>query len=146
MFGQKIISVGSHNRLKKTHLKACNQCGKCCTKYGNGGLSITPEEVELLELFKPDIAQYISDGKIWVDPNTGKRLNACPWLRKVPDQNIYTCDIYYDRPNDCKYYPVTIEQMINDACEMLEPCDLANPTQAQTTLDKLMSDSRPALK
>ena len=81
-----------------------------------------------------------------MDPNTGKQLDVCPWLRKVPDQNIYTCDIYHDRPNDCKYYPVTIEQMINDACEMLEPRDLANPSEAQNTLDKLMSDSRPSYK
>ena len=28
-----------------------------------------------------------------------------------------TCDIYYDRPDECKYYPVTIEQMINDECD-----------------------------
>jgi Fe-S-cluster containining protein len=58
----------------------------------------------------------------------------------------YVCDIYYDRPDDCKHYPVTIEQMIKDECEMLEPQDLANPKQAQSVLDKLMTNSRPATK
>jgi Fe-S-cluster containining protein len=78
-----------------------------------------------------------------MSPDTGKQIELCPWLRKLPNQNKYTCDIYYDRPDDCKYYPVTIEQMIKDECEMLEVQDLAKPKQAQKTLDKLMADSRP---
>ncbi len=84
-----------------------------------------------------------ANSKIWMDPDTGKQLEVCPWLRKVPNQEIYTCDIYYDRPDDCKYYPVTIEQMLNDECEMLEEKDLAKPKQAQKTLNKIMADSRP---
>jgi len=78
-----------------------------------------------------------------MDPENGKQIALCPWLRKVPDQEKYTCDIYYDRPDDCKYYPVTIEQMVNDECEMLEVQDLAKPKQAQKVLDKLMAESRP---
>ncbi len=124
-------------------MKECNQCGKCCTKYGNGGLSATDDEIELWDIFKPDIYNYVRDSKIWMDPDTGKQLEVCPWLRKVPNQEIYTCDIYYDRPDDCKYYPVTIEQMLNDECEMLEEKDLAKPKQAQKTLNKIMADSRP---
>lgn len=83
------------------------------------------------------------DGKIWMDPDTGKQLELCPWLRKAPDQNIYTCDIYYDRPEDCRIYPVAIDEMIRDECEMLEPNDLSNTKQAQKALDKLMAGSRP---
>ncbi len=49
-----------------------------------------------------------------MDPDTGKQLELCPWLRKLPDQEKYICDIYYDRPDDCKHYPVTVEQMMND--------------------------------
>ena len=127
-------------------MKECNQCGKCCTKYGNGGLSVTASEIELWDIFNPDIYRYVRDRKIWMDPDTGKQLEACPWLRKTPDQNIYTCDIYYDRPDDCKHYPVTIEQMINDECEMLEKKDLVKPKQAQKTLDKIMADSRPPIE
>ena len=81
-----------------------------------------------------------------MDPDTGKQLELCPWLRKLPDQEMYICDIYYDRPDDCKHYPVTIEQMINDDCEMLEAGDLAKPKQSQKVLDKLMADSRPAVE
>ncbi|GGK58786.1 YkgJ family cysteine cluster protein [Amphritea balenae] len=124
-------------------MKECNQCGKCCTKYSNGGLSATANEVEYWAVFRPDIADYVSKGNIWMDPETGRQLTLCPWLRKVPGHEKYSCDIYHDRPDDCKYYPVTIEQMVNDECEMIEVQDLAKPRQAQKVLDKLMADSRP---
>ena len=81
-----------------------------------------------------------------MDPNTGNQIERCPWLRQLPNQGKYVCDIYYDRPDDCKHYPVTIEQMIKDECEMLEAQDLANPKQAQSVLDKLMANYRPSIK
>lgn len=124
-------------------MKECNQCGKCCIKYGNGGLSASAQEIQWWDNMRPDIYQYTKDGKIWMDPDSGKQLAVCPWLRQQSN-NMYTCDIYFDRPDDCKFYPVTIEQMINDACEMLEPHDLSNQKTAQRTLDNIMSASRPA--
>lgn len=124
-------------------MNECNQCGKCCAKYSNGGLSVTASEIKSWDMFRPDIYEYVHDGKIWMNPDTGEQLDLCPWLRKDPKKDIYTCDIYFDRPDDCKYYPVTIEQMLNDECEMLEERDLKNPKQAQKTLDKFMADSRP---
>lgn len=125
-------------------MKDCNQCGKCCTKYSDGGLSAEKDEIEQWDIFRPDIYRYVKDGKIWMDPETGKQLELCPWLRKDPVSNKHTCDIYLDRPDDCKYYPVTLEQMINDDCEMLEIRDLRDTKRAQKALDKLMEDSRPA--
>lgn len=125
-------------------MKACNQCGKCCTKYSNGGLSASVEEIERWELVRPDIRQYVRDGKIWMDPETGQQIELCPWLRKVPGLAKYTCDIYQDRPDDCKFYPVTVEQMISDNCEMLEKQDFLQPSTAQAKLDLIMIDSRPA--
>jgi Fe-S-cluster containining protein len=107
-------------------------------------LSVSQSEIELWELFKPDIYQYVSNGKIWVDPKTGEQIERCPWLRKEPNQEKYTCDIYYDRPDDCKFYPVRIDEMERDECEMLEAGDLEDRKQAQIELDKLMEDSRPA--
>ncbi|MBV1930295.1 MAG: YkgJ family cysteine cluster protein [Porticoccaceae bacterium] len=143
-------------------MKDCNQCGKCCIKYGNGGLSASASEVAFWETFRPNIYDYVDShvdgGNIWVSPDTGRRLECCPWLRQVPSRDNspdntsqdksnhikYTCDIYYDRPDDCKHYPVTIEQMVADDCEMIELRDLDNPKQAQKALDKLMIDSRPS--
>lgn len=127
-------------------MKACNQCGKCCVKYSNGGLSVTQDEIDSWQLFKPEIAEYVNKGKIWHQPDTGLPISLCPWLRKTPGQNLYTCDIYYDRPDDCKYYPVTVRQMIEDECEMLAIEDIQDPTKAQNELDILMQDSRPAFE
>ena len=124
-------------------MKECNQCGKCCTNYGGGNLSVTAREIDWWETYTPEIARYVSGGKIWVSPVTGEVMARCPWLRKLPNQDKYICRIYYNRPDDCKYYPVDIEQMVRDDCEMLEAHDLANPKKAQTVLDRLMSDSRP---
>lgn len=95
-------------------------------------------------LFRPDIAEYVKNGLIWMSPINGNQLSLCPFLRQVPNQQIYTCDIYHDRPDDCRAYPVTIKQMLNDECEMLEKVDEAQPVVAQQTLDRMMAESRPA--
>ncbi|MDH3266918.1 MAG: YkgJ family cysteine cluster protein [Gammaproteobacteria bacterium] len=124
-------------------MKECNQCGKCCINYGAGDLSASVSEIDWWEQYRPDIFLYVRDGKIWFDPVTGEAVTRCPWLRKLPKQNKYSCRIYEVRPEDCRYYPVTIDEMIVDDCEMLEACDLKNTRQAQIKLDRLMADSRP---
>ncbi len=123
-------------------MKECNQCGKCCIHYSNDGLSASDNELDWWENNRPEIFSHTSGNKIWANPTTGKPLARCPWLQKLPDQQKYTCLIYADRPDDCKYYPATISQMAKDECEMLEDRDLANQKQAQKTLDILMADSR----
>jgi Fe-S-cluster containining protein len=127
-------------------VKECNQCGKCCKNYSDGGLCATASEIEFWEIFRPAIYSYVREGNIWMSPDTGKQLKICPWLRQLPGENKYSCEIYYDRPDDCKHYPVTIEQMVSDECEMLEVQDLVKPGLAQKTLDRLMADSRPPLE
>lgn len=127
-------------------MKECNSCGKCCIKYSNGQLSASDEEVNYWEVFKPEIAEYVRNSELWVSPETGKLIELCPWLEKAPNSNIYTCAIYYDRPDDCRFYPSTIAEMVADECEMIESHDLANPKQAQISLDRIMADSRPALE
>ncbi len=124
-------------------MKDCNQCGKCCKHYSDGGLSASASEIDWWEEHRPDIFRYVRDGQIWISPDTGKQLTSCPWLQKLPNQQKYICSIYGDRPNDCKYYPVTVVQMIQDDCEMLETRDLRYQEKAQRTLDDLMADSRP---
>lgn len=127
-------------------MKECNSCGKCCIKYSNGALSASKQEIELWETFSPEIAEYVSQAEIWADPKTGRLLELCPFLRAEPvgssSKIKYSCDIYFDRPDDCKYYPSNIQEMIADECEMLEPADLKDLKKAQTRLDIIMSDSR----
>lgn len=129
-------------------MKECTQCGKCCLLYGDGGLSASTEEIGAWEIFNPAIAEYVADGKIWMDPDTGEQLARCPWLELLPADSKngpdkYGCRIYQDRPEDCRHYPGSITEMVRDGCEMIEVRDLDAPEQAQKTLDQLMSDSRP---
>ena len=131
-------------------MKACNQCGKCCIHYSDGGLSATADEIAGWELFNPEIAKYVVDGKIWMNPVSGEQLTRCPWLEEMPIGSgsgaiKYACRIYQDRPEDCRHYPTAIAEMVRDGCEMIELCDLDAPLKAQKTLDQLMSDSRPPL-
>jgi Fe-S-cluster containining protein len=131
-------------------MKECNQCGKCCIKYGDGGLSATAEEIESWEIFRPAIAAYVVNGEIWMDPASGEQLTRCPWLEVLPSNPgtgsiKYGCRIYHDRPEECRHYPVSIAEMVRDGCEMIEVTDLDAPAQAQATLDLLMADSRPPL-
>ncbi|NOH98711.1 YkgJ family cysteine cluster protein [Vibrio sp. 99-70-13A1] len=130
-------------------MKACNQCGKCCIKYGDGDLAATQEEIDLWELFNPDIFEFVKGNEIWFDPETGQRLTSCPFLGIEPKKdesapNKYTCSIYLDRPEDCRHYPSLISEMVRDECEMIEVVDLQNTKKAQSKLDYLMRDSRPS--
>ena len=123
-------------------MKQCNQCGKCCIKYGNGRLTTSSGQIDYWENYRPEIFRYVNEGNIWMDPDTGKQIELCPWLRKEPHQNKYTCAIYFDRPDDCKFYPSTMDEMVADGCEMIEAKDLTNPKQGQKELDRIMADSR----
>jgi Fe-S-cluster containining protein len=130
-------------------MKDCNQCGKCCIKYGGGDLSATKEEIDLWEIFTPEIFKFVKKNEIWFDPESGLRLKTCPFLEISPQKDSrskdkYTCKIYLNRPEDCRHYPSLIPEMIRDECEMIETIDLDNPKKAQVKLDLLMSDSRPS--
>jgi len=127
-------------------MKDCNQCGKCCIKYGNGALSASQAEIDAWELFEPDIFAYVKDGEIWCDPSSGRRLSLCPFLMIADKQakhenDKYICGIYDSRPQDCRLYPSLISEMVADECEMLEVSDIQNPHKAQQTLNVIMIDS-----
>lgn len=124
-------------------MRKCNSCGRCCETAGNGGLSATAEEIGWWETYRPDIFRYVQGVRIWVDPDTGEYFDRCPWLRESPEGNRFSCDIYDDRPEDCRHYPVDISQMVRDGCEMLERRDLLDLKRAQKELDEIMIDSRP---
>lgn len=132
-------------------MKSCNSCGKCCLKYGHGGLSASVEDIEGWELFNPELFEYVRDGNIWFDPSSGRLIEYCPWLKRQTQddpekQALYTCDIYHNRPEDCRHYPSTVEEMVRDECEMIEVKDLSDISRAQRDLDRLMMDSRPPLR
>lgn len=128
-------------------MQNCNQCGKCCTKYGAADLDVNQEEIELWALFNPEIFKYVKNNQLWFDPISGAQLTQCPFLALEPKKNPsqsskYICSIYLDRPQDCRHYPSLISEMINDECEMLEQVDIKHPAKAQKQLNILMIESR----
>ena len=125
-------------------MKDCNSCGKCCIKYSNGQLSAEKSEIEFWDENRPDIYAYTKNGHIWVDPKSGETLSLCPFLTKEESPSHitrYSCDIYFDRPDDCRLYPSTLDEMIMDECERIEKKDLLNPKNARKQLELIMSDS-----
>lgn len=122
-------------------MKQCNQCGKCCVKYGANDLSPSAEDIKWWDQFKPNIYQYVNNKRIWFNPSDGTAVEHCPWLR-VSNNNLHICEIYQDRPEDCRLYPSSINEMLADDCEMLEAIDLKDMKRAQIKLDMLMENSR----
>jgi len=114
-------------------MRPCNQCGKCCLRYGGGNLVAEQHEIDAWEEHRPDIFAFVSHGKIWCAPGTNHVLDRCPWLEGQSPP--YTCAIYFDRPEDCRSYPGTLNDMVRDECEMLELKDLARPETARITLE-----------
>ena len=116
-------------------MKQCNSCGKCCIKYSNGDLSASKQDIEIWQSLRPDIYRYVQSGEIWIDPDSKKYIELCPWLRKDSQSSALNCAIYFDRPEDCRVYPSTVSEMIADECEMLEQGDLYDLKAAQATLE-----------
>lgn len=76
-----------------------------------------------------------------MDPESGKQIELCPWLRKEPGQIRFSCAIYFDRPEDCRVYPARVSDMVADECEMLEAKDITDFKRAQNELDTKFRDS-----
>lgn len=122
-------------------MRQCIQCGKCCLKYSaNSGLGCaTEKDFKLWKKHRPDILAYADCSDLWVSPVTGEEMDRCPWLRKLPNKDKYKCRIYEARPEVCRNYPRSIEQMIKDGCGMLEDGDLDKPLsqlEAELKLEK----------
>lgn len=98
----------------------CRQCGKCCTLRGAYRNYATEEDYQrwLLE-GRDDILRYVAINdcglsrggrerrllNVWVRPGTEDYVDACPWLRHVPEQDIHHCAIHTTKPQHCRDFP-----------------------------------------
>lgn len=126
-------------------MKACNGCGKCCEKYSaSSGLgSATVADVRRFRK-RPDILDWASPPlyDYWFSPVTGEETGRCPWLRKLPNRAVFKCRIHDVRPDTCRGYPVSRQQMVQDQCEMIEPGDeLLSDKEFQTLLARMRNAS-----
>ena len=126
-------------------MRNCTQCGKCCLKYGGGGLGgATAEDLQMWKT-RPDIMHYIDESlpDLWVSPVTGEEMFRCPFLRKRPNVEKYNCRIHDARPFVCRDYPEDVEQMERDGCEMFEECDKGkSPGQLAKELAKVRNKTK----
>ena len=102
----------------------CTGCGECCIKYADELGSIDQKEyVRLPAKAKALCFLVFRKGRtafydIWVHPDD-KTFKRCPFIRKRPKQDRYTCTIHRERPNVCRDYPVDLDQAIRDGCEIV---------------------------
>jgi Fe-S-cluster containining protein len=69
---------------------------------------------------REDILYWCELGDLWVhydENDDGKEAFRCPFLRKLPRKKKYKCLIYETRPDVCRGYPYTEEQVVRDRCK-----------------------------
>jgi len=103
---------------------ACTRCGKCCTNE-NYMMTLTASAKDVARWRREgrdDILRYVAQVglgfyDLWVDD--GVELARCPFLRKDRGAATYRCRIHETRPETCRRYPVSYEQMVADECEII---------------------------
>lgn len=95
---------------------SCSNCAKCCRAWGANGVSATDTDIKKwVDNSAHNILQYVlvknnSYSKdLWVSPETGEKLSACPFL--IINDGKSSCEIYPKegetdlRPEICGIYP-----------------------------------------
>lgn len=112
---KRLLTKGNKNKILKAlpelHEEAfeeidCLECANCCKNYSprfkNPDIRRIAKRLGIKE--GELVAQYL---KLDEDNDYVLRQSPCPFLA---EDN--TCDIYEDRPSDCRRYPYTDEDVI----------------------------------
>jgi Fe-S-cluster containining protein len=80
----------------------------CCEVYGHT-LRASAEDLERWKAEgRFDLVLMVGEGgRIWVDPQTGKHLEDCPFLRRTGPEAA-TCRIHHLKPAICRGYPARV--------------------------------------
>lgn len=121
-------------------MRPCTQCGRCCTNpQFMGGMTATEGDVRLWKREgRDDILAWVEPvgspsirkmlgwsgaADLWINPRTGDDAARCPFVRKLRNQNKYTCTIYATRPEVCRQFPSHVSHARFVDCDMVEPGD-----------------------
>jgi hypothetical protein len=74
--------------------------------------------LEWVDLIHVGGDQYVYD--IWINPDTGDDVKRCHWLRKLPNQDRYTCRIHDVQPYHCRKYPKSKKHSKKTGCRGLD--------------------------
>lgn len=106
----------------------CKQCGNCCLNLSDAfATSADPGDIALWEregrddileriVFIP-IGPHQSIADLWFNPRTGDEAVRCPWLRKLPRKNQYSCRIHDVKPKHCREYPKSRKHAEETGCK-----------------------------
>ena len=129
----------------------CTRCGHCCLKLHDAYCtSVDMEEVrrwrkekrwdilERVDIMKVGGEELFAD--IWFSPTTGEDTTRCPWLRKLPNKNIYKCRIHEAKPSHCRNFPKSKKHALTTGCRGFGD----NPTfdLVKRDLEKLYDNSQ----
>ena len=102
----------------------CKRCANCCRRLEN---ACTREDWQLWEsLGRYDILSWIkkeqlNNGKVryraWIDPQTGRPPESCPFLGQKPGSGMFYCTIHDVKPMVCQEYPYTKKHARNTGCK-----------------------------
>ena len=109
----------------------CKQCGVCCTDLSKAfSICANEEDVQLWDKGRrDDILDWVDSIQIrggeyvhtiWVDPTTGMDVTKCPWLKRLPFQNKYICQIHDAKPVRCREYPKSKKDTEEKHCQGFE--------------------------
>lgn len=83
----------------------CRACGLCCEEFGD---TLAAEEEDLArwraEGRRDLLARVGEGGALWVDPQTGRELEYCPFLART-GAGASLCAIHETKPAMCRAYP-----------------------------------------
>ena len=114
---------------KKKNKAICRQCGKCCTDLEEAADNyLFEKEAKVwIDAGREDILDYtkrVEDEdadvgyEIWFSPKTGRKLERCPWIRKLPNKNVFICRINDIKPSHCRAFKPgsKVAKVINGRC------------------------------
>jgi uncharacterized protein len=102
----------------------CTRCGRCCLKPDYiATLTASPGDVRRWRREgRHDILAYAevigSGADLWIRPD-GSECTRCPFLRKDRNAVTYRCRIHATKPQPCRDYPASYDQMVEDGCEIV---------------------------
>jgi Fe-S-cluster containining protein len=107
----------------------CRQCGRCCRTLDYHH-DVEAEDVKMWRsLGRTDILRWVETAvqkdedvsyRIWVVPGTRELAPRCPFLKKEPTTNHWTCTIHDTKPLICRNYPVSRKHAVMTGCRGFE--------------------------
>jgi len=86
----------------------CARCGHCWRNEKRWDI------LEWVDIMRVGGEELFAD--IWFSPTTGEDTTRCPWLRKLPNKNIYKCRIHETKPSHCRNFPKSKKHALTTGC------------------------------